>query len=92
MGSISGPGMNHRVKTHRISGPTSCMAKEETKKKIATVLQIGVGNGNTLQYSCLENSMERGAWQAAVSGVTKSQTQLNNWAHTHVPQIQQICL
>ena len=33
MGSISGPGMNHRVKTHRISGPTSCMAKEETNKK-----------------------------------------------------------
>ena len=31
-----------------------------------------------LQYSCLENSMERGAWQATVQGVTKSQTQLND--------------
>ena len=32
------------------------------------------GNGNPLQYSCLENSMDRGAWQAIVHGVTKSQT------------------
>ena len=31
-----------------------------------------------LQYSCLENPMDRGAWQAAVHGVTKSQTQLSN--------------
>ena len=31
----------------------------------------GEGNGNPLQYSCLENSMDRGAWQATVSGVTK---------------------
>ena len=34
----------------------------------------GEGNGNPLQYSCLENSMDRGAWQAAVHGVSKSQT------------------
>ena len=34
----------------------------------------GEGNGNPLQYSCLENPMDRGAWQAAVPGVTKSQT------------------
>ena len=34
----------------------------------------GVGNGNPLQYSCLENSMYRGAWQATVHGVAKSQT------------------
>ena len=31
----------------------------------------GEGNGNPLQYSCLENSMNRGAWQATVHGVTK---------------------
>ena len=34
----------------------------------------GEGNGNLLQYSCLENSMDGGAWQAIVHGVTKSQT------------------
>ena len=35
----------------------------------------GEGNGNPLQYSCLENTMERGAWWAIVHGVTKSQTE-----------------
>ena len=36
----------------------------------------GGGHGNPLQYSCLENPMDRGAWRAAVHGVTKSQTRL----------------
>ena len=34
----------------------------------------GVGNGNSLQYSCLKNHMDRGAWQAVVHAVAKSQT------------------
>ena len=34
----------------------------------------GVGNGNPLQYSCLENSMDRGAWRATVHDVTKNLT------------------
>ena len=34
----------------------------------------GEGNGNLLQYSCLDNIMDRGAWRATVHGVTKSQT------------------
>ena len=34
----------------------------------------GEGNGNPLQYSCLENPMDRGGWQAMVHGATKSQT------------------
>ena len=38
----------------------------------------GEGNGNPLQCSCLGNSMDRGAWQATVHGVTKSQIQLSN--------------
>ena len=37
----------------------------------------GVGNGNLLQYSCLENSMGKGAWWATVHGVAKSLTQLS---------------
>ena len=36
------------------------------------------GNGNPLQYSCLENPMDRGAWQATVYVVAKSWTQLSN--------------
>ena len=35
-------------------------------------------NGNPLQYSCLANLMDRGAWEAAVHGVAKSQTRLND--------------
>ena len=38
----------------------------------------GEGNSNPLQYSCLENPMDRGAWWAAVHGVTKSQTRLSD--------------
>ena len=38
----------------------------------------GEGNGNPLQYSCLENPTHRGAWQATVHGVTKNRTQLGN--------------
>ena len=36
----------------------------------------GGGNDNPFQYSCLKNLMDRGAWQATVHGVAKSQTQL----------------
>ena len=39
----------------------------------------GEGNGNPLQYSCLENSKDRGAWWAAVHGVAKSWTQLSDF-------------
>ena len=38
----------------------------------------GEGNGNPLQYSCLENSMDREAWRATVCGVTKSRTRLSD--------------
>ena len=43
----------------------------------------GGGNSNPLQYSCLENSMDRGSWWATVHGVPKNQTQLSNYTHTH---------
>ena len=38
----------------------------------------GEGNGNPLQYFCLGNTTDSGAWKAKVHGVTKSRTQLNN--------------
>ena len=38
----------------------------------------GEGNGNPLQYSCLENSMDRRAWQDRVHGIAKSQTRLSD--------------
>ena len=40
---------------------------------------VGEGGGTPLQYSCLENPMDGGAWWAAVHGVTKSQTQLSDF-------------
>ena len=43
---------------------------------------IGEGNGTPLQYSCLENPMDGGAWQAAVRGVAKSQTRLSDFTFT----------
>ena len=43
----------------------------------------GVGNGNLLQYSCLENSSDRGAWQAAVHRLAKSRT----WQHPQAPTL-----
>ena len=39
----------------------------------------GEGNGNPLQYSCLENPMDRGAWWATVHGIAKSQTRLSDF-------------
>ena len=38
----------------------------------------GEGNSNPLQYPCLENLMDRGAWSAAIHGVAKSQAQLRS--------------
>ena len=41
---------------------------------ISVLFCFGEGNGNPLQYSCLENSMDRGAWRASGHGVAKDQT------------------
>ena len=43
---------------------------------------FGEGNGNPLQYSCLENPMDGGAWKAAVHGVASSQTRLSDFTFT----------
>ena len=66
-----------------------CDLKSKKKKKICNAGDLGsmipgsgrspgVGNGNTLKYSCQGNSMDRGAWWAIVHGVTKSQTRLSD--------------
>ena len=46
----------------------------------------GEGNGNPLQYSCLENPMDRGAWQATAHGVTKSRKRLSDFYFTTSPE------
>ena len=45
-------------------------------------MAFGEGNGTPLQYSCLENSMDGGAWKAAVHGVAESQTRLSDFTFT----------
>ena len=45
----------------------------------------GGGDGKSLQYSCLENPMDKEAWWATVCGVAKSQIWLSDWAPTHPP-------
>ena len=50
----------------------------------------GGGNGNLLQYSCLENSMDSEAWQVAVYEVSKSQTQLSNRARGQASQMDMV--
>ena len=55
-------------------------AKVRDRRDIGLILGFGAspgeGHGNPLQYSCLENSMDRGVWQARVHRITKSQTRL----------------
>ena len=52
-------------------------------------LLAGEGDGTPLQYSCLENPMDGGAWQAVVHGVAKSRTQLSDFAFTfHFPALE----
>ena len=52
-------------------------------------VNVGEGNGTPLQYSCLENPMDGGAWWAAVHGVAKSRTRLSDFTLTfHFPSLE----
>ena len=52
---------------------------KDTATKQLRASTSGEGNGNPLQYSCLENSMDGGAWWAAVQGVAKNRTRLRDF-------------
>ena len=60
-------------------------ANKEDTRDVGSILgsgrSPGVVNGNLLQYSCLEHSIDRGAWWATVNRVTKSCTKRSNWGH-----------
>ena len=49
------------------------------RKYVRFTLMLGEGNGTPLQYSCLENSMDGGAWWAAVHGVSKNRIRLSDF-------------
>ena len=57
--------------------------------KVSLVAQCGEGNGTPLQYPCLENPMDGGAWKAAVHGVAESWTRLSDFTFTfHFPALE----
>ena len=81
--------MHYRGLPQWLSGKESACstgAAENTGSILGSGRSPEEGQGNPLQYSCLENPRDRGAWQASVHGVTQSQTrlkQLSTHARTH---------
>ena len=74
--------VNHNIKSFSPKGNQSIL--KEILSLISSLL-IGIkgeGNGTPLQYYCLENPMDGGAWWAAVHGVANSQTRLNDFTFT----------
>ena len=65
-----------------VKNPSACQCRRLKRCGFSSSVGISFGeeNGTPLQFSCLRNPMDRGAWRATVHGVTKSQTQLNIWA------------
>ena len=68
---------------YSVSKESACNAgnTEETGSIPGSGRSLGEGNGNPLQYSCLENPMERGAWRVTGHGVAKSQIEWSDLAH-----------
>ena len=73
--------MVKKVSNSRLSGRFSVFQISSWAFSIISPLRVydGEGNGTPLQYSCLENPMNGGAWWAAVHGITKSRTRLSDF-------------
>ena len=74
-----------RVTVHGLTESRTRLSNWTTRarhQRFLILRLIKPGAGNPLQCSCLENSMDRGAWWATVHGVTESQTRLSDWART----------
>ena len=74
--------INLRCGHNGLGFPGSSDSKESAHNAGDLGREDSLEKGMALQYSCLENSMDRGAWRAIVCGVTKSRTRLSN-THTH---------
>ena len=78
---------NDTSPSHR-EGLEQCLVQDQCSKMPVLIIKNAViGNGNPLQYSCLENPMGRGAWWATVHGVSKSQTQLSDFTFTIICKV-----
>ena len=77
-GTLSMPGKSHGQRSLVGCSPRGRGESDMTERLHFhfSLSCIGEGNGNPLQYSCLENPRDRGAWWAAIYGVTQSWTQL----------------
>ena len=75
LSTLSGESLKEHV-------PRCCQSPGHIPEIIAPLVSWGEGNGTPLQYSCLENPMDRGAWYAAVHGVPKSWTRLSDFTFT----------
>ena len=77
---------SHEIKTHLLLGRKAMANLDSILKsrdialpaKVCLVKAIGEGTGNPLQYPCLENPLDRGAWWATIHWETKSWTQLSD--------------
>ena len=65
------------------AGRTQNLSSTYSQWTFTECLWCAIGNGNPLQYYCLENPMDRGVWWATIRGVTKSRTQLSKWVMCH---------
>ena len=59
-----------------------CGQESLRRNRVALIVNSGEGNGTPLQYSCLENPMDGGAWKAAVHGVAEGRTRLSDFTFT----------
>ena len=75
VGTLSSKNLSHGGSVVK-NPPVNAGARADAVSVSGWRRSLGEGNGNSLQCSCLENSRDRGAWWAAVSGVAQSQTQL----------------
>ena len=76
------PAAGHHRPTPPLETPRHSQASLGQSLMGSLLLSPGEGNGTPLQYSCLENPMDGGAWWAAFHGVTKSRTRLSDFTLT----------
>ena len=80
------PGKSHGWRSLVVCSPWGCEESDTTEQLHFhfSLLCIGEGNGNPLQWSCLENPRDRRAWWAAIYGVAHSQTRLKRLSSSSI--------